>query len=215
MIPLSAVLAYLAACFQKSYLGGEKFSLKGCLPKEMRFLLIAAVSYITAAVFFIAVFPHQEVYTFFRTMQFVLLWDALLLIAYTDFKVKKVPNKVLLVLLCIRIPGMLLEIFVDGSGWQMVVIGSLISMLIGAFIILICMLFSRGGIGAGDLKLYAVVGLYCGFEALINVMFVSIFSAAIVSIVLLLSRKVKLKSTLPMGPFVWIGLTVYLVLRYH
>ncbi len=212
LILLSAALAYIGTCFQKSYLTNTEFSLKKCLPKEMRVFSVGMICYITAAVYGLLTYTAKQ-FSLIQLTEMVILWQGLLLVSYTDIKVKKIPNKVLLVLLCVRVVGMAGEILIDGRKWDIIVLSSVIGMAVGGVIILICMILSRGGIGAGDLKLYAIIGFFCSTEGLAIIMVYSIIFAALTGIVLLIFKKAKMKSTLPMGPFIFAGLTLFLVFK--
>ena len=77
---------------------------------------------------------------------------------------------------------------------------------------LACRLISRGGIGAGDVKLFALIGFYFGIIPTMNMMFYTTFLAAIAAAFLLISKKAKMKSTLALGPFAFIGLNIYYIL---
>ena len=58
---------------------------------------------------------------------------------------------------------------------------------------------------------FAVIGLYFGLVGLLQIMIYSLLLSAVVSIFLLAVRKAKMKSTMPMAPFIIIGLTVYFI----
>ena len=134
------------------------------------------------------------------------------LISPIDYQVKKIPNKLLLVLLAVRIVFLVLTFFERPEDFTAILVSSLIGMAVGAFIILVVLLLSKGQVGAGDLKLFAVIGFFYGLYGLIQIMMYSLFLSAIFAIVLLLSGKAKMKSTMPMAPFVFFGLTFYFVL---
>ena len=74
---------------------------------------------------------------------------------------------------------------------------------------LICMLFSKGGVGAGDVKLIAIIGFYYGLVGVLSILMVTLVFAAVVSACMLLSKKAKMKSTLPMAPFIFLGLSIH------
>ena len=65
--------------------------------------------------------------------------------------------------------------------------------------------FGSGAIGMGDLKLMVSVGLLAGAErAVIGLIFGAILSAVVI-LVLLAARRITLKSYVPYGPFLIIG----------
>ncbi len=84
-------------------------------------------------------------------------------------------------------------------------IGSLANSMVaggGAFIIFfaIIMLFPAG-MGGGDVKLAAVVGLLVGFPHVILALGLAMVSGGLLAIFLLLSRKMGRKDAMPFGPF--------------
>ncbi len=93
-----------------------------------------------------------------------------------------------------------------------IVVFSLVGMALGGGFILVCMLFSKGGIGGGDMKLYAVIGFCFGLIGVIQVMIYSMLLSAVFCIGLLIFRKAKMRSTVPMAPFILAGLTVFYLL---
>ena len=78
-------------------------------------------------------------------------------------------------------------------------------------------LATRGGVGAGDVKLSFVIGLSLGslgFTLLFAIAMVSFIFASLYSLFKLAQRKVGLKSKIPFGPFLilatWVCLTFLL-----
>lgn len=67
---------------------------------------------------------------------------------------------------------------------------------------------SKGGIGAGDIKLLGALGLLCGVYTICETAFLSVLLCALVSVVLLLMKKKTLKGALPFGPFILLGFAV-------
>ncbi len=83
-----------------------------------------------------------------------------------------------------------------------------LGMLLGAGVFLVCALLSRGGMGMGDVRLFAVLGLFFGWQRLIAVMFYTVLSIAVYGVVQLLRKKLDRHSTIPVGPFALIGLAL-------
>lgn len=65
--------------------------------------------------------------------------------------------------------------------------------------------FGAGAIGFGDLKLLVGMGLLVGASRLLSAVIVGIVSAALVILVLILARRITLKSYVPYGPFLILG----------
>ncbi|MBQ8108439.1 MAG: prepilin peptidase [Ruminococcus sp.] len=173
------------------------------------YTLFGAVYALSAVgIFFLTQKKHE---IFYFAIEYILLTGILFLIAVIDLKAKKVPNKLVIALLAVRGAVMIAQLVHKPKEWKMIVLGSAFGFIIGAFIIFVCILISRGGMGSGDMKLFAAIGLYFGFKGLIPVMMYSLVLSALVSIVLLISRKAKMKSTIAMAPFVYAGTLLYIV----
>lgn len=82
------------------------------------------------------------------------------------------------------------------------IIGLVIFFLIAGFSVLV---FKKEGMGGGDIKLMGVIGLYVGFLNNIQVFILSFFIAAIISILLLLTKKKSKDDYIPFGPFIVIA----------
>lgn len=58
------------------------------------------------------------------------------------------------------------------------------------------------GLGGGDIKLFAILGIYLGPMLIIQNIFLSCFVGAIFSLVLLIAKKMDMKNPIPFGPFI-------------
>jgi leader peptidase (prepilin peptidase)/N-methyltransferase len=67
------------------------------------------------------------------------------------------------------------------------------------------LILKRNALGAGDVTLAAYVGLITGFPGIITALVITILAGGLISVVLLLSRVVNLRSGIPYGPFLVIG----------
>ena len=76
--------------------------------------------------------------------------------------------------------------------------------LIGASPFLV-RLISKGGIGMGDIKLFAVVGLYVGKEDILRAMFFSLVLALIVLLGKRIRKQIGRKDQVSFGPYVAVG----------
>lgn len=214
IIIISAILAILGAEYQDCYQKEQEFSVRNIkshfLKKPVHFIILL-ILYLAFAVLAV-VFYQDKNLTSVQLPQYIFFWDCTLLSAWIDFRVKKIPNPVFLMLLAVRCIGILVEMAFFPDELFHILLTSFSGMLIGGAIVLICRLISRGGIGAGDVKLFALIGFYFGIIPTMNVLFYTTFIAAIIAALLLITRKAKMKSTLALGPFVFIGLNIYYIL---
>jgi leader peptidase (prepilin peptidase) / N-methyltransferase len=80
----------------------------------------------------------------------------------------------------------------------------------GFLLLLIIAIISKGGMGGGDIKLYALLGFVLGFKLVLLSFFLSTLYGAIIGGLALLFKVVKRKQPIPFGPFIAAGtLTAY------
>ncbi|WP_100012101.1 prepilin peptidase [Lentibacillus sediminis] len=125
----------------------------------------------------------------------LLLVSMLMIIFVSDIAYMLIPNKVLLFFLPLMI-GM--RIIVPLEPWWSPIAGGLIGIAVVALIILV----SRGGMGAGDMKLFGVLGIVLGTEKLLLTFFLSCTIGAIVGLVLLVGKVIDRKQPVPFGPYI-------------
>jgi len=77
--------------------------------------------------------------------------------------------------------------------------------LLGAGIILFIAFVSGGGMGGGDVKLFAAVGIFLGLDLTILSILLAFISGSIVSIILIILNLKNIKDTIPFGPFIAFG----------
>ncbi|MCC8163791.1 MAG: prepilin peptidase [Lachnospiraceae bacterium] len=99
----------------------------------------------------------------------IILLAGLATAAWTDGRSRRIPNGLLLVLFFARIPLLLCGFgSLSASLAGMATLGGLLFSLY---------LFFPGGIGAGDVKLFAVTGFYLGAEEALTVLFLAMTGA--------------------------------------
>ena len=148
---------------------------------------------------------------FVSIFKMLLTLDVLSVVTITDIKLYKIPNLCILVLLAGRCLSIIPELVInDGT----LVMGLLNSVIAGALSLLFLLLMSKithGGIGYGDIKLFGALGFLCGVHAVVYTLLISFFLCAVASAMLLLTKKKHLKDGLPMGPFIWIGFAITII----
>jgi leader peptidase (prepilin peptidase)/N-methyltransferase len=88
-------------------------------------------------------------------------------------------------------------------GQLAVAAGAAVALPLGMFVLSIP--FGRGAIGIGDLKLLFGIGLLGGAWRLLAGLVVGALVAAVVIVVLLAARRISLRSYVPYGPFLILG----------
>jgi len=184
------------------------------LPIPARYPVVEILS----AVLFVIIY---HVYGFSYEFLFYTILSALLLtVTFTDLEKGIIPNSVILVG---AISGffMLLIFWPDcvppsWTGRPLNFINSLIAFLAGGGIMLFWavtgkLLFKKESIGAGDIKLVAMTGIFLGLQNTLLALFLSFLSATITGISMILLKKARMDSRLPYAPFLAFGALISLV----
>lgn len=123
------------------------------------------------------------------------LFSLLVIIFVSDIIYMLIPNRILLFFAIYFVLG---RIIVPMDPWYSPLIGA-----VGGFLLLLLIaVISKGGLGGGDIKLFAVLGLVFGYQELILVFFFSTLFGTITGVTALLIGKVKRKQHIPFGPSV-------------
>ena len=157
------------------------------------------------------IYPIMELLTgiLFMTAPLVVGWSGELVVAITlismfmiivvsDIHYMIIPDKIL-----IWFAGIfLLELIVWplNPWWD-----SLLGAVTGFVLLLIIALVSNGGMGGGDVKMYAVLGLVLGVKLVLLSFFLSALFGAVIGGLALLLKIVKRRQPVPFGPFIAAG----------
>lgn len=139
----------------------------------------------------------------------ILGWEAELFVAWTvislmmiitvsDIQYMIIPDKVLLFF------GSLLlveRIFIQLDPWW----DSLLGAVVGFVLLYVISVVSKGAMGGGDIKLFAVIGLVLGAELVLLTFFLSTLFGTAGGLIGMFTGKVKKNKPIPFGPFIVIG----------
>lgn len=142
----------------------------------------------------------------------ILAMAVLNVISITDITLYRIPNVCVLILLAGRVLSIIAEMIVGDGTLLLSLLNSLIAGIACLIFLFLASKITGGGIGYGDIKLFAALGFLCGTRAVVYTLLLSVFICSIVSVVLLISKKKKLKDGLPMGPFIWVGFAITVIL---
>lgn len=182
-----------------------------CQSKEfLRLKFDFALLMVVLVAFFISVFIFCKGYlleseAFMRALMNaeVMMW--LSIIGYIDARERIVPNSLIGIGLLFWLVLMLLDIFVGGTPWLQLLVFSGIGGIVCGGVLFIIALIAKSALGMGDVKLFLVLGLLYGLTDAYGILLFSVIAMGIVSIILLIAKKVNRKSKIPMAPFVIIG----------
>lgn len=128
----------------------------------------------------------------------ILFCSLLMIILVTDLTYMLIPNRILLFFLPLFI---LLRFIVPLDPWWSPLIGALVPALLIALIILV----SRGGMGAGDMKLFFVLGIVLGIGKVLLAFFLSALIGAVIGIALIALKIIERRQPVPFGPYIVIA----------
>lgn len=118
----------------------------------------------------------------------------LIIIAFIDFRHKIIPNKILLVGTTV---GIAVNLAVGKSSFPEMILG----LVSAGTVLLLVALASKGGIGGGDVKLSAMLGIYLGWQHALQTVFLAAILAALAGLGLILAGKANRNTAIPFGPF--------------
>lgn len=128
----------------------------------------------------------------------------LALIIFTDFEQYIIFDKILLPFAIIGIVAII--------HLNLPIIDRIIATVFGGGIFLLLAILSGGGIGGGDIKLVAVLGLWLGTEKLLNVVLISCIFAGICAGILILTKQKDRKDFFAYGPYFAMS-TIFILLN--
>lgn len=128
---------------------------------------------------------------------------SLVVLTFVDFDHQIILDEVLLLMLgC----GAAYVFFTTGDYWD-----ALYGMSFAGGLMLLIFVLSRGGMGAGDVKLCFVLGLWLGLKASIVCLMLSFIFGGVIGVVLLATGIKGRKDPIPFGPFLCLGAYISLL----
>ncbi len=138
----------------------------------------------------------------------ILLGSSVLLvtISLVDLCVRRIPNVMVIALIGWGLIRSLVTGHPSIVGWG-------VGLLAGGGVFLLIALVGRGAMGPGDVKLAAALGALVGYPAVWGMLLVGILAGGIVTLVLLLLRRVGRKDYMAYGPYLAFGGWAILLLQ--
>lgn len=184
--------ALLTAKGEAAHRGGMKqvFADK----KELRTVLVVLAVCCVIGAYAVMLHGYGE-----NAIKLIVIGSYLSSVTVNDMKRREIPNLTTIVfsLLFIAVTW-----WFDGpSGLLAGAIGAVVP----AVLLLVAMLIKKNSVGLGDIKMVAACGLICGFPGVFFVMFRAALAILVYSLIMLIFKKLKLKSELPFAPFLLFG----------
>ena len=142
--------------------------------------------------------------------RFIMLFT-IVVIAKIDKKKYIIPNKAILFIFAVAILLLIVEIFTMKGQWFGHLISCVMGLIFGGITFLIGYFIGRGGMGLGDVKLFAAMGFLLGDVTIVPIIMLSLLISAVYGITQLLRKKIKAKDEMPFAPFVKVAVIILLI----
>ena len=141
------------------------------------------------------------------TIKFMLLIPMLIIAFLVDYRLQIIPNRLTLTIFEVGFIFTFAETLLNINVGINIFVNNLLGMLVGGGIFLLITLIGgiiagKEAMGFGDVKLMGALGLFFGWLNMILISVMAFLFAAIVSIIILISRKKKMNEYIPFGPFI-------------
>lgn len=149
-------------------------------------------------------------------IKYLILTPMLISVFVIDYKLQIIPNRLTLTIF----EAGLIIAFLYGLSNVAITINMLVGMLAGTAIFLIIFLISKlilgkEGVGLGDVKLMASLGLFFGLTNIVVIAVISFLMAALVSIILLIIKIKKPSENISFGPFIVIASVISILVPFN
>lgn len=192
--------------------GAEKEVLKkaGAKARETvcpykRYQSILLMIFAVAAFVSSSIFLKLNIDIWFNYVKLSVLTFIVVTAAFVDLKLKKIPNLLVVFGLSARVVIYVLELIFSTEEVLAIFKNDLIGFAAGFGVLLVAALVSRGAVGFGDVKLFAVIGLCSGAICTYTTLLFGLIINTIASLILMAAKKKNRKSAIPFGPSVCVG----------
>jgi len=134
----------------------------------------------------------------FDFIRFAVLTCILVSAAFIDIDHRIIPDK-------LNLFGIIAGIFFVFIPDSHTVKDALLGLAAGGGLLLLVAVISRGAMGGGDIKLFAVIGLFLGLEKTMVALFLTFLLGGIAGVLLIATKIKSRKDYIPFGPFIGIG----------
>jgi len=133
----------------------------------------------------------------FGVLRPVVLFAVIVPATVFDLRYKIIPDELNLAGLVLGVPLMLES--------KEALFSCVIGFLAGGALLFVIALVSRGGMGGGDIKLAAVLGLLLGWKQLLIALFLAFAAGSVAGMTMLMLKLARLKEPIPFGPYLALG----------
>lgn len=180
---------------------------KGSFIYSTYIVLVICLAFIT--VFALGIIKYGVWDSFDMLLSYLLIWGMSVL-AVTDYRQRRIPNRFLMVMLMMWALVAGLCIILQTERGMALLFQSLAGAIVGGLTFLLCYILSKKQLGAGDVKLAFVMGLYLTGQRIVGAIFYGVVLCCIYSVVQLIRKKIGLKDGVALVPFLYLGVLITL-----
>ncbi|MCR4434862.1 MAG: A24 family peptidase [Clostridiales bacterium] len=140
-----------------------------------------------------------------RFAAYGLLCTILLAACLTDMVNHTIPDRIIIL-------GLLTGTAAAAANPSAGIPGAVLGSVFGAGLPALLSRLTRGGIGAGDVKLFACVGIFLGPDQTLSALLASTVLSGIAGLILAVARCRSMRDSIPFTPFIYIGCTAVILL---
>lgn len=157
-------------------------------------------------------FTSENATSVINITRIAIAFFVLLLVAQTDYTYMIIPNLCSEILLAAGIMSILAELIFHKDNVAAWTLNCILSALVTLIILMLMNKLTKGGIGLGDVKIFSSLSFLCGLRCVFATLMMALIICALVSIVLILFKKKTMKDALPLGPFIYFGYGISIIL---
>lgn len=147
---------------------------------------------------------------------YLLLWVTMTgfgyVAAYSDYHRHIVPNRLVLTMLGVWVLIVVPQLLLRTDKVLEMVLSGLFGFALSGVLLLLVYCVSRKGLGGGDVKFMAITGLYLGARGTMSALFYGSVLAALFSLILIMLKKINMKGSIPLIPFLYLGILATIIL---
>lgn len=174
---------------------------------KKEYIVLAVSVFACFATYLISQYVYHQA-DIFWTYRWQIAIGLLVPIAVIDFRERIIPNKLLLIGLAFTFVTMGVQIACSPDYFISILGNAFVGLIAGGGIFFFASLFVKNGIGAGDIKMFLLLGFLLAFRGIFNVLLYSMATSAVYAIVLLIGKKKTIKDELPLAPFALMGIVI-------
>lgn len=125
----------------------------------------------------------------------LLLVSLVMIVTISDTYKLVIPNSVLLFFFPVTA---IARLFIPTDPWWDAYAGA----VAGFALLLLIAVASKGGMGGGDIKLFAVLGLFTGIKGIVLTLILAALLGLVYGLILMAVKKMNRKQPIPFGPFI-------------